>query len=70
MLIYLGTVLSTLDIPTHSVLTTMLRDGYNYYPHFTIKDTEHRAVKEFGQHHKLDCPDPRHSDARIQAHNC
>lgn len=48
----------------------MPRGGYNYYPHFTVKDTEHGEVEEFSQDHKLDCPDPRRFDATIHAHNC
>lgn len=70
MLMYLDTALSISDILTYSVLTAVPRDGYHCYPHFPVKDTEHREAKEFGQHHKLDCPDPRRSDARIQAPNC
>lgn len=67
---YLGTVPNTLDILTDLILTTVARDRHNDYPHFTIKDTEHRQVKEFGQTHKLDSPHPRQSEARLWAHNC
>lgn len=45
----------------------MPRDGFNYYPHFTVEDTEPREIKEFGQEHKPDFPGPRLLDARLHA---
>ena len=67
MLMYLGTVPSTLDTLIWS--SPQCQDGHNDSSHFTIKGTEHREVKEFVQHHKLDSPNHGQSDARVWAHN-